>query len=95
MKIDSKKAIRARADHLVETLRDCCGVDEEAAVKFLSAVAGDESEPVPDEVIDFMITYGQSLDWLHRGDATPMIRMLRRRHEALNGIRCSVERACD
>ena len=27
--------------------------------------------------IDFVIGHGQSLDWLQRGDATPMIRMLR------------------
>jgi len=40
-------------------------------------VVGSEDEAPPDHVIDFVIGHGQSLDWLQRGDATPMIRMLR------------------
>ena len=60
-------------------------MNEEAAAKFLAAMKKDLRPAIPDEVVDFVFGYGQLLDWLYRGDATPAIRMLRRRHEASMG----------
>jgi hypothetical protein len=75
----SKKSVVARAEQIVDVLRDGFesegwNLDRARAAKFLENVRQSRGdEPLSEEILSWMQDHGQSLDWLFAGDARCMI----------------------
>lgn len=83
--LDESQAALARAEYMIETLRTCyvregfhdAFLDDAKAERvlhyFRQFAAGRDDESEYKAVIDFCAEYGQSLDWLFRGDVRGLI----------------------
>lgn len=81
---NSRQATVARAEEMVEILRDrvvCSGwhehFDERRAAEFLEAVRGEnygaDNDPAQTTVMAWMNDHGQSFDWLYDGDPVALV----------------------
>jgi hypothetical protein len=72
----SPAAIRARAEQMINVLREFGPIDEKAAAALLrwTRTKMTRNPPAKDKVFDFVFDNGQSLDWLLDGKMDGLIR---------------------